>query len=56
MSKAMIEGFKFKMIYGINVSQKQNQKTVKDLKEFRAKNWNSKLNKKEAYKRYLKTY
>lgn len=30
-----------------------NKKTLEGLKEYREKNWNKKLSRKEAYKKYL---
>ncbi len=56
ISKSMIETFKFKMLYDSKVSAKQNKKTLKELKEFRAKNWNSNSSREEAYKKYLNLY
>lgn len=53
VSKSLIETFKFRMIYGAKVSQKQNQKTLKALKEFREQNWDKTLSTKEAYKKYI---
>ena len=53
MSKSMIESFKFRMIYGTKISNEQNQQTIKALQEFRQKNWDSSINKKEAYKKYI---
>ena len=55
-SKSMIETFKFKMLFGTQVTQKQNEKTLNDLNEFRAKNWDKSINKEEAYKKYLNLY
>jgi len=54
-SKSMIETFKFRMIYGLNMNKKIN-KTISGLKKFREKNWDSKLSRSEAYKKYLKLY
>ena len=56
ISKSIIETFKFKMLYDSKVSAKQNKKTLKDLKEFRAKNWDRKVSRDEAYKKYLNLY
>ena len=56
ISKSIIETFKFKLLYDSKVSSKQNKKTLKELKEFRAKNWDTKSNRDEAYKKYLSLY
>lgn len=56
VSKSMIETFKFKMIYGTQISSELNEKTIKGLKKFRTKNWDNKLNKDKAYKKYLNLY
>ncbi len=56
ISKALIETFKFRMLYDAKVSKKQNQKTIKALKEFREKNWDKKLSRPEAYKKYMALY
>jgi hypothetical protein len=56
ISKSIIETFKFKMLYDSKVSKKRNEKTLKELKEFRAKNWDDKLSRNEAYKKYLNLY
>ncbi|MDP3734656.1 MAG: hypothetical protein Q8R37_05495 [Nanoarchaeota archaeon] len=56
VSKAMIETFKFRLIYGTKVTSEQNTKTLKALQEFRSKNWNKNVRKNEAYKQYLNTY
>ncbi|MDI6738418.1 MAG: hypothetical protein QME12_07980 [Nanoarchaeota archaeon] len=56
VSKSLIETFKFRMIYGAKVSKKQNQETLKALKEFRSKHWDKSLSTKEAYQKYLKIY
>ncbi|MDP3765990.1 MAG: hypothetical protein Q8R04_05750 [Nanoarchaeota archaeon] len=56
ISKSIIETFKFKMLYDSKISRKQNEKTMKELKEFRAKNWDGKLSRNEAYKKYLNLY
>ena len=55
-SKSMIDTFKFKMLFGTQVTTKQNEKTLNDLNEFRAKNWDKSINKEEAYKKYLNLY
>lgn len=56
VSKSMIESFKFRMIYGMKISEEQNQRTIKSLQEFRAKNWDKSMSKKEAYKKYISLY
>jgi hypothetical protein len=56
VSKAMIETFKFRMIYATKVKEEQNKKTLKALKDFRSKNLNAKVSKNEAYKQYLNAY
>ena len=56
VSKSMIETFKFRMIYGTKVSKEQNNNTLKNLKQFRSQNWDSKSSRNEAYKKYLKLY
>ena len=56
VSKSMIESFKFRLIYGSKVTPEQNQRTLKALEDFRAKNWDTSLSKKEAYKKYMNLY
>ena len=56
ISKSMIESFKFTLIYGSKVTPEQNQRTLKALEDFRAKNWDTSLSKKEAYKKYMDLY
>lgn len=56
ISKAILETFKFKMIYDLKVTPEQKKKTVADLKEFREKNWDKSVSKKEAYSKYLQLY
>ena len=56
VSKSMIESFKFRLIYGSKVTPEQNQRTLKALQEFRDKNWDTSVSKKEAYKKYLSLY
>lgn len=55
-SKSMIETFKFRMIYSLNMDKNKENKTLKGLKEFRNKNWDSKLSKSEAYEEYMNLY
>lgn len=56
VSKSMIESFKFRLIYGSKVTPEQNQRTLKALHDFRAKNWDTSVSKKEAYKKYINLY
>lgn len=55
-SKAIIESFKFRMIYGVNIDESQNKKTLTHLKDFRTKHWDTSLPKNQAYKEYLIHY
>ncbi len=55
-SKLMIETFKFRMLFGIHVSPKQDERTIKGLKKFRSDNWNKEVSRTEAYKRYIDSY
>lgn len=56
VSKSMIEAFKFRMIYGMKITKEQNQKTLRALHNFRTKNWNKSVSRKEAYKKYMSLY
>jgi len=56
MSKSMIESFKFRMIYGTKVTKEQNDSTCKALNNFRQKNWDKSVSRKEAYEKYLSFY
>lgn len=56
VSKAILETFKFKMIYDLNVTSEQKKKTLANLKEFREKNWDKTLSRKEAYEKYVNLY
>lgn len=56
MSKSLLETFKFRLLYATKISEKQNKKTLKALKEFRAKNWDKKLTREEAYNKYVNLY
>ncbi len=56
VSKSMLETFKFRLIYGTKVTSEQNQQTLKALQDFRAKNWEKSLSRKEAYNKYLSLY
>jgi energy-converting hydrogenase A subunit M len=51
-SKAILESFKFTMIYGTRVSPEQEKKTSEALKEFRSKNWDADLDTDKAYGKY----
>lgn len=53
-SKALLETFKFSMIYGTHV--KQNKENVKALKQFRAKYAKNIGKDPVAYKKYLEMY
>ena len=55
-SVSFLETIKFHMLYGTKVTPKQNKTTIKSLKDFRTKNWDSKVSRNEAYKKYLKHY
>lgn len=55
-SKAMLETFKFRMLYGIHVTKKQNQETLDALKQFREKYAKNVGKDEEAYKKYLHIY
>ena len=56
VSKSMLETFKFRLIYGMKVTPKQSQKTLKALQEFREKHWDKSVSRKEAYKKYVNLY
>jgi len=56
VSKSMIESFKFRLIYGTKITPEQSQQTLKALQEFRAKNWDKSVSRKEAYKKYVNLY
>jgi len=56
VSKAMIETFKFRLIYDQKVTAEQKNKTLKALQDFRSKNWNKNIDRNEAYEKYLKAY
>ena len=56
VSKSMIESFKFRLIYDTKVTPEQSQQTIKALQDFRAKNWDKSLSRKEAYKKYVNLY
>lgn len=55
-SKSIIETFKFRMISGLNMKQAEVNKTLKGLAKFREKNWNKRLSRNKAYKKYLSLY
>ena len=48
--------FKFKMLFDIEVTPKQNKRALKGLKEFRSKHWDAKVPKDEAYAKYVNQY
>ncbi len=56
VSKAILETFKFKMIYDLKVTPEQKKKTLAHIQEFREKNWDKTLSKKEAYEKYVNMY
>jgi len=58
-SKKIIETFKFQAMYSRKVTEKQEKRTEKVLKQYREKNWKEALkkangDKKLAYKYYIK--
>ncbi|MBI2147792.1 hypothetical protein HYU19_04945 [Candidatus Woesearchaeota archaeon] len=53
MSKSMLESFKFRMIYGMKITPKQNQQTLNSLQDFRSKNWDKSESREQAYQKYL---
>lgn len=56
VSKAILETFKFKMIYDLKVTPEQKKKTLANLREFREKNWDNTVSRKEAYEKYVNLY
>ena len=56
ISKAILETFKFKMIYDLKVTPEQKKKTLAHIQEFREKNWDKMLSRKEAYEKYVNLY
>ncbi|MBI2582602.1 hypothetical protein HYV87_05760 [Candidatus Woesearchaeota archaeon] len=56
ISKAILETFKFKMIYDSKVTPQQKKKTLAHVQEFREKNWDKKVSRKEAYEKYVDLY
>ena len=56
VSKAILETFKFKMIYDLKVTPEQKKKTLTHLKEFQEKNWDKTVSRKEAYEKYVNLY
>lgn len=56
ISKAILETFKFKMIYDSKVTPEQKKKTLVHLKEFNEKNWDKTVSRKEAYEKYVNLY
>lgn len=55
-SKSIIETFKFRMLFGIKVSSKDYKKAIKNLKDFRAANWDGNAKRDAAYKKYINLY
>ncbi len=55
-SKALLETFKFRMLYGVKVTTKQNKETLEGLNKFRAKHANNLLKNEQTYKKYLDLY
>jgi len=55
-AKSLIESLNFKMICENGVSKKHNKRTLAGLREFRAGNWDKKLSRDEAYKKYMSSY
>ncbi len=55
-SKSMIETFKFGVVCGLNIEPPKLNKTLSGLSEFRKKNWDNKLGRNKAYKKYLNLY
>lgn len=56
VSTAILETFKFKMIYDSKVSLEQKKKTLAHIQEFQEKNWDKTISRKEAYKKYVDLY
>ena len=56
ISKAILETFKFKMIYDSKVTPEQKKKTLANIQEFREKNWDKTISRKEAYEKYVDLY
>ena len=56
ISKAILETFRFKMIYDLKVTPEQKKKTLVNLQEFREKNWDKTVSRKEAYEKYANLY
>ncbi len=55
-SKALLETFKFSMLYGTNITEKQNKENIEALKQFRAKHAKNIGSDLVAYKKYIETY
>ena len=55
-SKALLETFKFSMLYGTNITEKQNKENIEALKQFRAKHAKNITKDQSAYKKYLDMY
>lgn len=56
ISKSILETFKFNMIYSLKIKPSSTNKTLIALKEFREKNWDNRLDRNKAYKKYLSLY
>lgn len=56
VSKALLETFKFKIIYDLKVTPKQKKKTLAHLQEFREKTWDKTISRKEAYEKDVNLY
>ena len=56
ISKAILETFKFKMIYDSKVTPEQKKKTLANIQEFREKSWDKTISRKEAYEKYVDLY
>lgn len=52
-SKALIETFKFRLIYGTKFTKQENNQILKSLNKFRKKNWDKSIPKEEAYNKYI---
>ena len=56
VSNSLIGQFKFRLIYGTKVTSGQSRQTLKALREFRSKNWDKSVSRKEAYRKYINLY
>ena len=55
-SKALLETFKFSMLYGTRVTEKQNKENIEALKQLRTKQAKNIGTDPVAYKKYIETY